>query len=80
MDAAGIQSKLIRTRRGKGQTVRALSFHSFRHGAASAVFSAKVIEESVNSLTGHGRGQSHKHYLHVDIASVRAATSMIPRL
>ena len=80
MDAAGIQSKLTRTRRGKGQTVRALSFHSFRHGAASAVFSAKVIEESVNSLTGHGRGQSHKHYLHIDIASVRAATSMIPRL
>jgi integrase len=80
MSAAGIESELIREKSGKGHNVRALSFHSFRHGAASAIFKAKVVEESVKRITGHGQGQSHKHYLHVDVDAVKAAASLIPRL
>ncbi len=46
MERAGIESAKIREGHGQGRTVRALSFHSFRHGAASHVFRAKVIEEA----------------------------------
>jgi integrase len=80
MQKAGITSPTIRERKGAGRTVRALSFHSLRHSAASHVFSGKVVAESVKSLTGHGRGQAHKHYLHVDLDAVKAASSLIPRL
>lgn len=80
MERANIQSPTIRERKGSGRTVRALSFHSLRHSAASHVFTGKVVEESVKRVTGHGRGQAHKTYLHVDLEAVKAAASMIPRL
>lgn len=79
MAQAGIQPEIIRSRTGKGQTVRALSFHSLRHSAASRIFSAKVVEESVKRQTGHA-GESHRTYIHADIPAIRAACQMIPRL
>jgi integrase len=80
MRKAGIEPEVIREKSGKGRTVHAKSFHSFRHGAASAIFSGKVVEQAVKAQTGHGRGQAHKHYLHVDLTAVRAASSLIPRI
>ncbi len=87
MKAAGIVSETIRARTKdadgkdlKGRTVKALSFHSFRHSAATNVFKAKVIEEAQKRVTGHSRGRTLKTYTHVDIEAVRAATGMIPRL
>ena len=80
MRKAGIESIVIRETQGLGRSVQDKSFHSLRHGAASHVFAGKVIEETVKRVTGHGRGESHRHYLHVDLAAVRAATSLIPRL
>lgn len=80
MRQAGIESKLIRTRRGKGQNVRSLTFHSFRHSAATHVFKAKVIEEAQKRVTGHSRGQTLKRYTHVDLEAVKHAASMIPRI
>jgi integrase len=55
MERAGIISEPIRTKKGIRRTVRALSFHSLRHTAASHVFRARVVEESVKRVTGHGR-------------------------
>jgi integrase len=80
MRKAGIESEIIRERKGKGRSVYAKTFHSFRHSAASNVFTGKVVEESVKRITGHGRGQSHKHYLHVDLDAIKAASSLIPRI
>ena len=80
MAAAGIESPVIRERQGKGRRVHALSFHSFRHSAASTIFNAKVIEEVQKRVTGHARGQTLKHYTHVDLTAVKQATLMIPRL
>jgi integrase len=80
MAQAGIESETLRERQGKGRRVHALNFHSFRHSAASAIFKAKVIEEAQKRLTGHSRGQTLKHYTHVDLEAVKQAASMIPRL
>lgn len=80
MKSAGIESAAIREKNGKGRTVHALSFHSFRHNAVSAVFKAKVIEAAQKAVTGHARGQTLKIYTHVDLEAVKAASSMIPRL
>jgi integrase len=79
MRKAGIESIVIRERQGLGRSVQEKSFHSLRHGAASHVFAGKH-RETVKRVTGHGRGESHRHYLHVDLEAVRAATSLIPRL
>jgi integrase len=80
MARAGIESAVIREAQGRGRRVRALSFHSFRHSAASTIFNAKVIEEVQKRVTGHARGQTLKHYTHVDLTAVKQATLMIPRL
>ena len=80
MRKAGIESVAIRERQGNGRSVHAKSFHSFRHSAATHVFKAKVIEEAQKRVTGHARGQMVRHYTHVDIPALKAATSMIPRL
>ena len=61
MDRAGIASVEIRQgNTGKGRSVRALSFHSFRHGAATAVFNAAALREITRRVTNHaatGRGR-----------------------
>lgn len=82
MKAAGIESVTIREKAegSKGRSVRALTFHSFRHSAASNVFKAKVIEEAQKRVTGHSRGKTLKTYTHIDIEAVKAAAAMIPRV
>jgi len=80
MAKAGIKSATIREKQGMGRRVHALSFHSFRHSAATAIFKSKVIEEVQKRVTGHSRGQTLKHYTHVDLEAVKQAASMIPRL
>jgi integrase len=80
MEKAGIESAKIREKCGKGRSVRALSFHSFRHGAASHVFKGKLIEQAQKHVTGHSRGDTLKRYTHVDLEAVRAASSLIPRI
>ena len=81
MDKAGIQSDKIRDRHGKeGRSVRSLSFHSFRHGAASAIFKSKVIETAQKHITGHTRGQTLRTYTHHDVEAIKAASSLIPRI
>ena len=81
MEKAGIEPAKIRERQGKrGRSVRALSFHSFRHGAASHVFKSKLIEQAQKHITGHSRGDTLKRYKHHDLEAIKVASSMIPRL
>jgi integrase len=80
MAKAGIESATIREKQGKGRRVHALTFHSFRHSAATAIFKAKIIEEAQKRVTGHLRGQTLKHYTHVNLEAVKQAASMIPRI
>jgi integrase len=80
MEKAGIESPVIREKRGRGKTVRALSFHSLRHTVASAVFKSKLIEQAQMHITGHTRGQTLKTYTHHDLEAIKAASSLIPRI
>jgi integrase len=80
MDRAGIPTSKIRERQGGGRSVRELSFHSFRHGAASAIFKSKLIEQAQKHVTGHARGDTLKRYTHHDLDAIKAASLMIPRL
>jgi integrase len=81
MDRAGIASVVIRAgNTGKGRSVRALSFHSFRHGAATAVFNAAALKEITRRVTNHAAGGVVDRYIHDDIEAIRAATALIPRL
>ena len=80
MSRASVESATIREKHGKGRRVRALSFHSFRHSAASLVFKGKLIEQAQKAVTGHSRGETVRHYTHIDIEGAKQAASMIPRL
>jgi integrase len=81
MTRAGIKSAVIRVgNAGKGRSLRALSFHSFRHGAATAVFNAAALKEITRRVTNHAPGGVVARYIHEDLEAIRAATQLIPRL
>jgi integrase len=81
MIRARIQSSVIRTgNAGKGRSLRALSFHSFRHGAATAVFNAAALKEITRRVTNHAAGGVVDRYIHEDLEAIKAATQLIPRL
>jgi integrase len=67
-------------RTGKGRTVRSLTFHSFRHTAASAVFNSEAIKDVQRRVTNHARGGVIDRYTHADLDLIKQAVSLIPRL
>ena len=80
MTAAGIENRLIRqANAGKGRNLRALTFHSLRHTAVSAVFNSNVHRQIAAQLSGHKTGIIER-YIHRDLEAIRAATKLIPRL
>jgi integrase len=81
MTAAGIQNPVLRAAGGQGgRSVLALSFHSFRHSAASNVFNAAALRDIARRVTAHAAGGAVDRYLHTDLEAIRAATALIPRL
>jgi integrase len=67
-------------RTGKGRQVRSLTFHSFRHTAASAVFNSEAIKEVQRRVTNHARGGVIDRYTHADLDLIKQAVALIPRL
>jgi integrase len=65
---------------GKGRQVRSLTFHSFRHTAASAVFNSEAIKEVQRRVTQHARGGVLDRYTHADLDLIKQAVTLIPRL
>jgi integrase len=81
MERAGIKPRLIRERiGGKSRSLRGLSFHSFRHSAASAVFNQAALREITRRVTNHAAGGVVDRYIHQDLVALREATKLIPRL
>ena len=80
MERAGVVGKVLRVRGAKGSTVKSLSFHSFRHGAASAVFKNAALKEIARRVTAHSSRGVVDRYLHQDVEAIREATALIPRL
>jgi integrase len=80
MQRAGVAGRELRSRDRKGRSVQSLSFHSFRHGAATAVFNQAALKDITRRVTAHsGRGVVDR-YIHEDIDALKAATALIPRL
>jgi integrase len=80
-DAAGIEKRLLRQgNAGKGRALRALSFHSFRHTATSAVFNQAALREITRRVSNHSDGGVLDRYIHKDLEAIRAAVQLIPRL
>jgi len=80
MEQAGVAGKVLRKHDRKGRLVRSLSFHSFRHGAATAVFNQAALKDITRRVTAHAERGSLGRYLHQDIEVLKAATQLIPRL
>lgn len=81
MDRAGIESAVLKSADGsKGRNVRALSFHSLRHTAASEVFNAEAIKEVQRRVTNHARGGVIERYTHADLDLIKQAALLIPRV
>jgi integrase len=80
MTRAGIEGRILKEHNGKGRKVRSLTFHSFRHTAASSVFNSEAIKEVQRRVTNHARGGVLDKYTHADLDLIKQAVTLIPRL
>jgi integrase len=83
MDRAHIEQRVIRERSESGESGRsvfALSFHSLRHSFASILANAGVAEETRMALTGHTTREMQQRYTHHELARLRDAVSVLPRI
>jgi len=60
--------------------IQSLTFHSFRHGAATAVFKNAALKDIARRVTAHTSRGVVDRYIHEDIEAIREATNLIPRL
>ena len=78
---SGIDAGLVREQEGpRGKSRRNLTFHSLRHTAASVVFYAAAVKETARRITAHSERGSLDRYLHIDVAALKGATTLIPCL
>jgi|ERR1700730_1813196 integrase len=80
MDRADVAGKTLREHDRKGRLVRSLTFHSFRHGAATSVFNQAALKDIARRVTSHAARGSIGRYIHEDVEALKAATQLIPRL
>jgi integrase len=80
MKRASVAGKVLREKNRKGRSLRSLSFHSFRHGAATAVFNQAALKDITGRVTAHAARGVVDRYIHEDIEALKAATQLIPRL
>ena len=82
MAQARIEQRVIRERGedGSGRSVNALTFHSLRHSFSSLLANAGIAEETRMALTGHTTRQIQQHYTHRDLALLRDAVAVLPRI
>lgn len=80
MERAHIRQRVIREGGANGRSVNALSFHSLRHSFASFLANAGVREELRMALTGHTTRDVHQGYTHHELASLRDAVAVLPRI
>ena len=81
MENARVRGEVSRERLGeKGRSVNTLSFHSFRHTLTRIMANAGVPVEVRQKFTGHASAEMNQHYTHHEIATLRAAVSVIPSI
>jgi len=80
MEAAKIDNRQVRSARGQGRSVRALSFHSLRHSFNSALADGGVMTEIRQELAGQSSEEVNRQYTHREISRLRSAVNVIPRL
>ncbi len=81
VEKAGIKGRLLRERNsGKGRSLKALSFHTLRHTAASTVFNQSALKEITRRVTNHAPDGSLDRYIHRDLEAIKEAVKLIPRL
>lgn len=81
IEKAGLENPLLRKGdNGKARKLHALSFHSLRHTAATTVFNSAALKEITRRVTQHAAKGSLDRYIHEDLAAIREAVNLIPRL
>src|SRR5260370_24913468 len=81
MEQAHIERGLLRERTTQGaRSVSMLSFHSLRHSFSSILANAGIAEETRMALTGHTTREMQQRYTHHELARLRDAISLLPRL
>jgi integrase len=80
MARARVQGEILSQAKGKGRTVRTLTFHSLRHSFNSALANAGVLQEIRQKLTGHTSAEINTQYTHHELEPLRAAIRLIPSI
>jgi integrase len=73
--SAEIDSPLGAEKTGRGRQLKALSFHSLRHSAASRLGNSGVSIDTSKNILGHTSDAVHEKYRHTDLTREREAIS-----
>lgn len=80
MERAGVTSAVLREGAKAGRTIRAKTFHSFRHSFISIMQNSGVPAEIRKELAGHSDLAMTKIYSHVELETLRGAVGVLPSL
>jgi integrase len=80
MNRAGVTSAVLREGSKAGRTIRAKSFHSFRHAFLSIMQNKGVSAEIRKQLAGHSDIAMTQIYSHVELETLRGAVAVLPSL
>lgn len=80
MKKAGIDPKPGKEKKGKGRTVNALTFHSFRHTMITRIALSDAPAAVRKRLTGHASDEAHQIYIHLEIEAQKQVMNSAPRL
>lgn len=80
MAKARIAGETIAEAKGKGRTVKSLSFHSLRHAFNSTMANAGVSQELRMKLTGHASEDVNRGYTHHELQPLREAVAKMPTI
>ena len=77
MKRAGVSGEVKEGKPG-GNSLRSLSFHSYRHSLTSWLANAGVPVELRQQFTGHSSARQNQDYTHFEDAAMRAAIEKLP--
>jgi integrase len=80
MKRARIENRIIRKPGASGHAVHALSFHSLRHSFVSILANAGIGEDLRMALAGHTERATQRRYTHNELARLRDAIGVLPRI
>jgi integrase len=80
LEKAGVKQETVEAKGKNGRDFNKFTFHSLRHSFVSELANAGIAPDVRQLLSGHADERSHAVYTHTQLATLRRAIDVLPRL